>query len=1073
MGMTGKISRFLALAGVVLGLVPAVAAAQGTTISGQVTGTGGTPVVGASVSIAALRVGGFTDDQGRYSFTVPETATGTTVTLLARRLGFQPSSAQVTLTGAPVVQNFSLSTAVTELQGVVVTALGMTREKSTLGTAQQQLSNTELNQTRQQNVVQQIQGKVSGVQITGAGTQGGTTNIVIRGQNSLTSNNQPLFVVDGVPVSNSSKGGNIIDGYDFGSAINDLNPDDIATFSVLKGPNAAAIYGSRAANGVIVITTKKGQTSSGRIQTEISSNLTFERPSILPEWQNGYGQGAIGQFRFVNGAGGGRFDGADQSWGPKLDGRTTGCTVIPGTSTYDTSAPCLQFTSPNAASPWIAHPDNVERFFNTGRTLSTTVSMSGGTERANARVSIGADNVNGIFPNNVFQRRTALLSGTLRATDRLSADATLQYIRNTGRNRPGTGYLNSTLEQFFWFGRQVDSKALENYSQGALVNSTSAFASREYNWNYNYHNNPYWIAYENPIFDSRDRVIGSLSANYKLLDWLNLTARTGSDIYRLNVDQQWARGNLTNANQAFNGAFEFINDYRNDNTSDLLLTADRDIGSRVRFNGLLGGGRRFEHYTSNSQATAGISVPGIYNVSNAAISPTLGQTLERRQVNSLYGSAAFTLNHWWTVEGTARNDWSSTLPAGENSYFYPSVNTSIVVTDAMPSLQGGILSYLKVRGSVAQVGNDAPPYRLATTYVGDANKFSGLPQFSLANRLENAELKPEITRSDEGGIEMGLFNGRVTLDASLYNKTTRNQIFNVTVSPTSGFTSKSINAGRINNRGFEALLTLAPLQMDNGFNWTTTFNYTQNKSKVAELAPGIETIVLGQGIFAEVNIEARAGLPYGTIYGSYLERDAQGRLLTSGGLPIAASGFKVLGNIQPQWIGGIGNQFSYRGLSLNVLFDIKHGGKLVSQTNEVGEYSGVLASTLRGREVEWNSPGVVMDGIDIDTGLPNTINVRSERYFQSFFPTIEPYVYDASYVKLRELRLGFDVPTRIASRFGMQSVGLALTGRNLKTWTDVPNIDPEFAYDASNNQGIEYAIPSNPRSIGLSFRLTP
>ncbi|HEV2018809.1 MAG TPA: TonB-dependent receptor plug domain-containing protein, partial [Gemmatimonadaceae bacterium] len=326
MGMTGKISRFLAVAGAVLGLSPAFAQAQGTTISGQVTGTGGTPVVGASVSIAALRVGGFTDETGRFSFTVPESANGTTVTVLARRLGYTPSSAPVTINGTAVVQNFSLSAAATELTGVVVTALGLTREKSRLGTAQQQLTSSEINQTKAMNVIDQISGKVSGVTITGSGTQGGSTNIVIRGANSITGNNQPLFIVDGVALNNrgrgtgsAANGGDPNGGWDFGSGIADVNPDDIATMSVLKGPNAAALYGSRAANGVIVITTKRGGATGNRARTEVNTTYTWDKPSILPTYQNSYGQGAGGEFLFIDGAGGGVSDGLDQSFGPRLD----------------------------------------------------------------------------------------------------------------------------------------------------------------------------------------------------------------------------------------------------------------------------------------------------------------------------------------------------------------------------------------------------------------------------------------------------------------------------------------------------------------------------------------------------------------------------------------------------------------------------------------------------------------------------------------------------------------------------------------------------------------------------------
>jgi TonB-linked SusC/RagA family outer membrane protein len=1065
--MTGKISRFLAVAGAVLGLVPAVAVAQGTSISGQVTGTGGAPVVGASVSIPALRVGGFTDDQGRYTFSVSESANGTTVTVTARRLGFQPSSAQVALSGAPVVQNFSLSAAATQLQGVVVTALGLTREKSTLGTAQQQISAQELNQTRAQNVVQQLEGKVSGVAITSPGTQGGSTNIIIRGQNSITGNNQPLFVVDGVAVSNANRGGapfvETSTTFDFGNALNDINPDDIETLSVLKGPNAAAIYGSRAANGVILITTKKGGNSAGRMRTEINTNLTFEKPAILPDFQNLYGQGSGGNFEWVDGNYGGINDGVDESWGPRLDGRLI-----------------CQFTSPGAGTanctptPWIAHPDNVKDFFRTGVTASTTVGVSGGTERSFGRLSLGADNINGIFPDNLFQRRTASLSGTFKASEKLTADGSVQYIRNSGRNRPGVGYSgrNPLQSMFNWFGRQVDIEALKNFGQGGLVNGGPA--TREFNWNYSYHNNPYWVMAENPQLDDRDRLIGSVSLNYAFAEGLNAMLRTGSDIYRFGVQQLYARGAESYVNLQYNGGFRFANDYRNDNNTDLTFTGNRRLASWLDLNAVAGGNIRREYFNGNSQQTPGLLVVGIYNPSNAAIAPSIDQQIVRRQVQGLYGSAAFTIKNWWTVEGTARNDWSSTLPLGANSYFYPSVNTSIVVTDAIPGMQSKFLSSLKLRAASAKVGSDAPVYSLVPVFLGNANRFGTSPQFGLDATLANPNLKPEITRSDEVGAELALFDSRVSLDASLYSKATRNQIFDVEISGASGFDKKWVNAGEISNKGIETLLTIIPFQSSTGFNWTTTLNWARNRSMVVDLAPDVETIVLGSGGFGDVVVEARKGEPYGAIRGYKYERDAAGNILVDGGYPLRESGLSVLGNIQPKWTGGWANQFSFGGFSINTLLDARKGGKLYSVTNMFGEYAGVLASTLPGRETDWNDPGVVVQGIDIATGQPNTTAITAEQYYHNLFGYTERYVYDAGYVKFRELRLSYNLPASWANRImGAHGATIAFTGRNLKMWTNVPNIDPEFAYSSRNDQGIEVNMSPNPRSIGFNLRIVP
>ncbi|MEO7822739.1 MAG: SusC/RagA family TonB-linked outer membrane protein [Gemmatimonadaceae bacterium] len=1067
MGMTGKISRFLALAGVVLGFVPAVAAAQGTTISGQVTGTGGAPVTGVSVSIPTLRVGGFTDDQGQYTFSVPSTATGTTVTLIARRLGFQPSSAQVTLAGAPVVQNFSLSASATQLQGVVVTALGMTREKSTLGTAQQQLSSTELNTTRAQNVVQQIQGKVSGVQITAPGTQGGSTNIIIRGQNSITGNNQPLFIVDGVAVSNANRGGAPFGGsntnFDYGNALSDVNPDDIESLSVLKGPNAAAIYGSRAANGVILITTRKGGNTNGRMRTDINTNLTFESPAILPDFQDLYGQGSGGAFEWVDGNYGGTNDGVDESWGPRMDGRLI-----------------CQFDSPGAGTanctptPWIAQPDNVKDFFQTGVTASTTVGVSGGTERVSGRLSLGADNVRGIFPNNLFQRRTVSLNGSFRASSRLTTDGSVQYIHNSGRNRPGVGYSgrNPLQSMFNWYGRQVNTESLRQFGRGGPTNGGAA--TREYNWNYSYHNNPFWVMAENPQLDDRDRVIGSVALKYQIAEGLSASLRTGSDIYRLGIQQLYAQGAQEFINQGYAGGFRFVNDYRNDNSTGLTFTGTRRLANWLDLNAVAGGSIRREYFNGNSQQTTGLVVPGVYNPSNAAVAPSIDQQIVRRQVQGIYGSAAFTMNDWWTLEGTARNDWSSTLPVGANSYFYPSINTSVLVTDAIPGLRGTVLTSLKLRAAAARVGSDAPVYSLVPVFLGESQRFGTQPQYRLDTRLANANLKPEITRSDEVGAELSLFQDRVILDASAYSKSTRNQIFDVEISGASGFDRKWVNAGEISNKGIEALLTLNVLRPPTGLGWTSTFTFARNRSEVVELAPDVETIVLGTGGFGDVIVEARKGEPYGAIRGYAPRRDAAGNQLTSGGRPLRETTLSVIGNIQPKWTGGWANQLSLGNLSLNTLLDVRRGGNLYSTTNLFGEYAGVLESSLLGREVDWDTPGVLVEGIDLATGLPNTTRITSERYFHSLFRHTTRFTYDAGYVKLREVRLSYNLPESWANRImGAREASFALTGRNLKMWTNVPNIDPEFAYSSRNDQGIEVNMSPNPRSIGFNIRIVP
>ena len=1059
-----------------VGLAPmALYAQQGTTVSGAVTGAAGEPLPAVNVAIPTLGVGAVTNDAGRYSFVVPTAKATGTHTLTARRIGLQAKTVQITLGGASVTQDFVLAQAVSQLEGVVVTALGQTREKSQLGTAVQQVSSEQLNTTHDPNIMNQLSGKVSGVNITGAGTQGGSVNVRIRGFTSINGNNNPLYIVDGVPISNSDRGGDpsgassylngLTDGRDFGSAISDINPEDVANITVLKGPNAAALYGSRAANGVVLITTKRG--SRGTSSTTITGSNTWDQASILPTYQNSYGQGSGGVFDFVDGAGGGVQDGNDQSFGPRLDGRTTGCRWVVGANgkpvvgTYDQNAPCRQFTAPTGG-PWVAHPDNVSSFFNTGQTRDGNIAFTGGTDKSSARLSLGGENVNGIIPNSFLKKITALATGSLDVSDKVTATGSVNYIHNTGQNRPGVGYNTGILEQFVWFGRQVDMNALKQQQYDADGNL--------YNWNYNYHNNPYWIQYDNPEKDVRDRTILNGSVAYRPTNWLNATLRSGTDFFRYNVDQQYAGGNLNYGDPNYQGAFAYLRDINNENNTELLLNATKQAASRLSINATVGGNVRNQSFSTDGVGTTGISVANIYNVSNAAITPNNVQTVQNRRVNSVYGSAAFTWNDWWTVEATGRNDWSSTLPAGQNSYFYPSVNTSVVLTDAIPSLRGkGNLTFAKIRGAWAQVGADASPYQLRTVYNGSSTKFGSLPLYSLSNTIANPDLLPEKTLSTEGGFELGFGDNRVTIDASIYDKTTSNQIINLPLSSTSGFNLKSVNAGKIENKGFEALVSVVPFRSSNS-EWTSSFNFSTNRGRVVELYPGLQTVVLG-GTWA-ATVEARVGEPYGTIRGYGILKDAQGNWLLSDGLPQFDT-LQVLGNTQPKWTGGWNNTVRYKRFTMNALIDTHIGGSIFSVTNMFGEYTGVLGNTLTGREVDWNNPGIVVKGIDEATGQPNQVNVTAEDFYQSFFELHERYVYNDTWTKLRELRVSYELPVRIASKMYASSASIALVGRNLYTWTKVPNIDPEFGYSTGNYQGMEFAALPNPRSIGFSIRLTP
>jgi hypothetical protein len=476
-------------------------------------------------------------------------------------------------------------------------------------------------------------------------------------------------------------------------------------------------------------------------------------------------------------------------------------------------------------------------------------------------------------------------------------------------------------------------------------------------------------------------------------------------------------------------------------------------------------------------STSGLLVSGIYNVSNAGITPSLNNSISLRRVNGVFGSLGVTYNGYWTVEGSLRQDASSTLPADQNVYSYPSINTSFVLSDAFPFIRRGPLTYLKVRASDAKVGADASPYQLATTYTGQSTKFAGLSRFTLGDNIANGTLRPEITRSSEGGFELGLFNDRISFDGTWYNKNTRDQIISLTVSQASGFSGVNINAGDLHNRGFEASLNATPLRTHN-LEWNSSFNYAHNYETVTALAAGLTNINLGNQW--NLNVEARGPdpktgqrYPYGTLFGSPFARDSAGNILTSGGLPTKGAK-RVLGNIQPAWVGGFSNTVQYKALSINALFDFHIGGDIFSISNMFGQYSGVFKESMVGREIDWNNPGIVFKGIDTKTGKPNTINVTAEQYYQdALFQLHEPFIYKDTYTKLRELRVGYDLPQRFASRMYSRAVNLAFVGRNLYTWTKVPNIDPEFAYSTGNSQGMEFAALPNARSIGFNVRVTP
>lgn len=1050
--MRRLLSITLALAGLAL---PAtrLAAQSSLTITGRVSGTAGDPLPNSNVFLVGTPLGTVTKDDGSYSLLVPaDRITGQPATLRVRRIGYRDATAIVTLAAGRITHDFTLTAAPTQLEGLVVTALGIQRDKRSLGVAQQSVAPDELTEAREPNIVNALSGKVAGVQITNNGPPGGAARIVIRGANSVAGNNQPLFVIDGIPIDNSTtastaSGRNTgFGGLDFGNAASDINPNDIESISILKGANAAALYGARAANGAVVITTKSGRGSKGMGVT-MSQNLTFETPLKLPEFQNVYGQGSGGLFEYVDGKGGGTNDNVNRSWGPMMDGRLI-----------------KQWWSNGVPQPWVPAPNNVRDFFQTGRTSTSAVAVTGASDRADIRLSATNLDVKSMFPSNTLQRLSTSINGGAKITDKLSTRANVNYVRGVGHDRPGTGYDgNSALFNIeIWGGRQRDLEHLRTY-----MNPDGT----QFGPNHTTTNNPYWDVYANPNDDSRDRVIGSGSVTYQITDWLSATGRTGTDWYRDWRKQEYANGNI--AIDYSGGAFFEQNLYSRETNSDFLLTAERKAIGKFGLTVNAGGNLRDSHSSIDRAGTNHLVIPGTYNIGNSAVTPQVSSFESVRQNNSVYGQAQFSWNNYLFTDVTGRNDWSSTLPTGNNSYFYPSVSSSFVFTDAFPSLQlGKWLTYGKLRASYAAVGNDADPYQLAVTYAA-GTPFGTVPRFGVPDLIPNANLKPERTSSWETGGEFRLFDDRVSLDATYYNKLTNNQIIPAQITPAIGFTSAVVNAGSIRNKGIELQTTISPIRSSTGLTWDVVVNYAKNNSRVESLYPGLQTVVLGA--YWGMSVEARLDQPYGTLYGNPYLRNADGKIIVQNGLPRVDPKQVVLGHYTPDWIGGIQNRFHYRDFDFSFLIDTRQGGQIFSTTKMFGEESGVLASSLRGRETGQTlaeGGGLIVDGVNAD-GSANTTKVTAQAYFNSLFQLHEANMVDASFVKLREARVGYAVPPRLTNRLGMTSMNMALVGRNLFLHANAPDIDPEGAFDNGNVQGIEFVNFPSARSIGFVLNVTP
>lgn len=1066
-----------------------------TVIKGRVVdAASGNPLSGATITVVKSKTNSVSDLQGNFSINASNGDQ-----LIISNIGFKDKTVRASADFLQIVLEASSS----ELDEVVVTALGIKREKKKLGYASQELKADNLTVARESNVVSQLAGKIAGVTVIGGNSGiGGSARVTIRGERSVDMNkNQPLYVIDGVPISNSIVGGSGRGNLevDFGNGAGFVNPDDIESMNVLKGPAASALYGSRAANGVIVIKTKSGKSSKG-IGVEVNSNLTFENALKLPEFQNMYGQGNGngGAFAYVNGGGAGLTDGTDEGWGPAFKGqlypqynspRTLNGQPIPFLG-GDLNAPAGSVITP---TPWVADVDGVAKFFQTGRTLTNNVALVGSNKDGDFRLSFTNLDQTGIVPNTDLKRNTVSFSGGYNLSDKFSARAFVSYIKSSSDNRPSISYGTESIMYLFtsWFPRSVRIEDMKRLWQPGLE------GIRQFGWNYNYHDNPYLTVYENTNGQVVDRIIGNITLKYDIASWLSLQLRAATD-YASEV-RSYKRAFST---QRFPfGQYREARVITEERNTDFLFSANKKLNNDFTISGTFGGNQTRQKADFNEVNAGQLNIPGIYKITNNRVPVDVTQTTTEKRVNSLYGSAQVAYKNYLFLDVTGRNDWSSalTLPAElkalgseKNSFFYTSAAVSAIVSD-MVKLPSAI-NFAKVRGSVAQVGNDTDPFTFTQAY-NPSTAYGTAQIYGETDRLANLSLKPEISTAFEIGTELKMFNNRVGLDLTFYQSNTKNQIINIPLSQTSGYSSRSINAGLIRNYGFEAMLNLVPVVgKKNGFKWAVDLNFSTNRSKVVELSDGLNNLVMAS---RSVTVEARVGERMGDMYGigfarvqntnpnaAYYDGTGKfvGQMVFNNGRPVRTTERIKLGNYNPDWLAGINNTFTYGNFKLGFLFDVRMGGQVYSHTQTVGREGGIIVETLEGRADGYDltkpGNGVIGDGVKVVNGqlVPNDVKITAREWHTAWTAgraIAEGVMYDASFVKLRELQVGFNFPAQVLRKTPFKSATLSIVGRNLAVWSKVPHVDPEvMSYTGGTAlPGIEYmSIPSS-RSFGVNLSL--
>ena len=1060
-----------------------MAFAQNKTITGTVTAReDGLPIPGATVKLQGTTTGAQTNANGKYSLSVPAGSK-----LAFSFIGY---TTQIITVGAQTTIDVTLVSDAKALSEVVVTANAIVREKRSLGYSAPTVKADELTEGGSASAISALTGRVAGVNITStSASPGSSSRIVLRGGSSISGNNQALMVVDGLPIDNSSitGGADSRSSVDFGNRGNDINPDDIASITVLKGPAAAALYGSRASNGALIITTKSGKKNTEKTSINFNSQNTFSSILKLPDLQNEYGQGyyddpTANPVTYINdprenGSWGAPFTGVVQPWGQEIDG-------VQQTKAYS------------------AVKNNLKDFFTTGYAADNNLSFSGGSDKSTFFLGLNALNSNGILPGNSdsYNKYGVRFNGNTDFSNKFSAGISINYSNVSNSQAAGGQNASSVYNNLLQTPRDIPISQLQDltnkYNGYGYTDANGIAHPNSYGYYGAYVLNPYFVLQNFKNLSNVNRVTGNVNLGYKPLNWLNITERIGVDNisdrrrfitpkYNF-VPADTESGNYSAADRQTNvGAYQIDQYNITEFVHDLMVTASHKFNEDFQGSFMVGNNIR-QRGTSTTQTSTntsgGLVVPGWYNLANSnGPVNVITDNISKRRLVGLYADLNLSYKSLIFLEGTARNDWSSTLPVQNNSFFYPSVSGSFVFSELLKSTSlANVLSYGKLRSSWAQVGNDTDPYQLLSTFArttingsfgSTTFPFGSVPALQAGTTIGNINLKPEKTSSFEIGTELGFFNNRISADFSYYKNKSKNQILTIPIPNSTGYGFALINAGELQNKGVEVSLRGTVVKTEN-FSWDLFATYTKNNSEVISLLPGIDQISLGG--FGGMGIVAAVGKPYGEFYAVTNQKDSQGRTVINPntGLPVATSSAQYLGSYNPNYQASFGTSVKFKQLSLNVLFDTKQGGKLYSRTKDITGFNGTSAETGGPRfGVPFPNSSYLKDGVYV----PNTdvTYVKQDLYTGGVNPGVD--IIDASYVKLRSAALSYTF-TKSQLRgtpFGALTIGLY--GNNLFLWTSKENkfVDPEVnSSGAGNAQGFDFSSQPSVRNYGIDLKVS-